>query len=226
MGIIITWSMIFWVLAAVIAICGLAWLLLRVAYLIARDENAPDVSIQPKTPASNERTTEFREATVEAFRKKVPEFGRRRSLSPDLTPSRSFFHHYRLADVAERWKHHGTAALKTMALPHKGRGLRHRFRKGSKASHRIASRSGRFIFVKSSEFFQRLAESWKHHGTAPLNKMDHGLRHRFRKGSKASHRIASRSGRFIFVKSGGFLRQLGRGLQKVRPLFLRQLGRG
>jgi hypothetical protein len=224
MGIVI-WSMIFWVLAAVIAIWGLAWLLLQVAYLIARDENAPDVSDRPKTAASNETTIEFREASVEAFRKKAPEFGRRRSLSPD-PPPRSFFDHYRVADVAERWNHHGTAALKTMSLLHKGHGLQHRFGKGLKASHRIASRSGRFIFVKSSGFFQRLAESWKHHGTALLNKMGHGLQSRFRKGLKASRRIASGSGRFIFLKSGGFLRQLGRGVQKVRPLFRRQLGGG
>jgi hypothetical protein len=230
MGIIITWSMIFWVFAAVIAIWGLGWFLLKVAYVVARDENAQDVSTHPKTPAPDKSTTEFREATVEAFRKKVPEFGRRRSLPPN-PPPRSLLHRYKVAGVAETWKHHGAAALNKMALLHKGHGLQHRFGKGLKAFRRIANRSGRFIFVQSSGFSRRLAESWKHHGTAALNKMPllqkgHGLQHRFRKGLKVSRRIASRSGRFIFMTSGGLLRRLTRGVRKVRPLFLRQLGRG
>lgn len=174
MGIVITWSMIFWVIAAVIAILVLAYFLFQVARVIARDANEPDVSLHPKAPTSNERTSEFSEATVKGFHKKVPEFGRRHSLPPEPPPPLSFFHHYRLTDVAESWKHHGSAALNKMALVHTGHGLQHRFQKWLKTSRRIARRSGRIIFINSSEFFRRL----------------------------------------------------GRSLQKVRPLFLKQLGRG
>ena len=231
MGIVISWSMIFWVFAAVIAICGLAWFILKVAYVIARDENAQGVSIHPETLAPDESTTEFREATVEAFRKKVPEFGRRRPLSPYPQPPRSFFQSYKVAGVAESWKHHGAAALNKMALLHKGHSLQHRFETGLKAFCRIAGRSGRFIFVQSSGFSRRLAESWKRHGSAALNKMallqkGYGLQHRFRKGLNVSRRIASRSGRYISMTSGGFSRRFTRGLRKVRPLFIKHLGRG
>lgn len=198
MGIVITWSQVFWAIAAVIAVCGLGYFLLRVTYAIAVDENAPDVSIDPKTSAPDVRATEFREATDEAFPKKVPEFGRRHSLPPNPRPPRSFFHNYRPADVAESWKHHGTAALNKMALLHTGHGLQHRFRKGLKASRKIASRSGRFIFVKSGGFFRRLGR-----GQTSLNR-----------------RVKAKEGLAFLAEPliGQF--------RKVRQLFLRRLGWG
>jgi len=174
MGIVITWSMIFVFIAVVIAILVLTYFLFHVASKIAGDANEPDVSVHPKVPTSHEGTSEFSEATVEAFRRKVPKFGRRHSLPSNPSPLRSFFHHYRPAHVTDSWKHHGAAALKKMTLLHTSLGLQHRFRKGLIA---------------------------------------------FRK-------IASQSGRFIFIKFGGLFRRLGLNVQNVRPLFLKQLGRG
>jgi hypothetical protein len=156
MGIVITWSLVFWIIAAVIAVWACAVFLRRVAYAIALDENAPDVSTHPRTPSPEEGTAEYRRATDEVFRTKIPQFGRRHSIRLDPPPRRFFFDRYRVADVAESWKQRGAAAFNKLALLHTGLGLQHRFRNGLKASCRILIQSGSFIFVKSGGFFRQL----------------------------------------------------------------------
>jgi hypothetical protein len=156
MGIVITWSLVFWVIAAVIAFCAFSFFLLQVAYAIAPD--APDASIHPRTPSPDEGMTEYPEVTDQAFREKIPKFGRRHSLPLDPPPPQSFFHHYRPADVAARWKQHGAAALNKMALLHSGHGLQHRLPNELKALRKLFARSGSIIFVKSGGFFRRFGQ--------------------------------------------------------------------
>jgi hypothetical protein len=156
MGIVITWSLVFWVIAGVIAFCALSFFLLQVAYAIAPDEKAPDVSIRPRMPSPDDETVDS-EATEEAFRKEIPKFGRRHSPPLDPPAPQSFFHQYRLEGVAERWKQNGAAALNKVALLHKSHGLQHRLSNELKTLRKLIARSGSLIFVKSGGFFRRLA---------------------------------------------------------------------
>lgn len=156
MGIVISWSLIFWVIAAVIGFCALSYFLLQVAHAIAPE--APDVSIYPETPSPKDVKVGYPEATDEALRKKTPKFGMRRSLPLYSSRPRSFIHHDRLADVAESWKQHSAAALNKVAILHASHGLERRFRKGLRTLRKILARSGSFIFVKSGGFFRRLGQ--------------------------------------------------------------------
>jgi len=152
MGIVVSWSLIFWVIAAVVGFCALSFFLLQVAYTIAAE--APDVSIHARTPSPKDRKVEYPEAD-EAFRKKILKFGRRHSLPLDSPPPRSFVYHYR-ADVVETWKQYGAAVLNKVAILRASQGLERRFRKGLTTLRKIFSRSGSFIFAKSGGFFRRL----------------------------------------------------------------------
>jgi hypothetical protein len=196
MGIVITWSLVFWIIAAVIAVWAFAVFLRRVAYAIALDENAPDVPIHPRTPSPEEGTAEYPQATDEAFRKKIPQFGRRHSVRLDPPPRRSFFDHHRVADVAESWKQHGAAAFNKLALLQTGLSLQLRYRNGLKATCRILVQSGSFIFVKSGGFFRQLDR-----GRAFLGRRVRAI------------------GALVFLAEP----LIGR-LRKVRWLFLRRLG--
>jgi hypothetical protein len=153
MGIVISWSLILWVIAAVIGFCALSFFLLQVASAIAAE--APDVSIHPRTPLPKDGKIEYSAATGEAFRERIPKFGMRRSLPLDSPRPRSFVHHYR-ADVVETWKQRSAAALNKVAILRASQGLERRFRKGSTTLRTIFARSGSFIFVKSRGFFRRL----------------------------------------------------------------------
>lgn len=70
MGVVVTWSLIFWIVIAIITIWAIAFFLRKVAYAIVLDENASDVSIHPETTSPDEWT-----AQDGASRKDIQKFG-------------------------------------------------------------------------------------------------------------------------------------------------------
>ena len=173
MGILITWSLVFWVLATIIAFCALSFFLLHIAYAIARNDEAPQ-SIHPGVTSPDEGTVNP-EAANGAFRDNIRRFGRRHSLPPDLSPPQSFLHQYRPEDIAERSKHHVTAALKKAALLHTSHGLQHGFPNGLETLRKFFARAKGLIFTKSGDFFwqlgqgQALSNWWLKHKEALLS---------------------------------------------------------